>query len=133
MADRPAFILIIKNDMALNWDQNLIWPLLVALFVGGAAGALGSFMVLRRMALVGDAFTHVALPGMGLALLLHFNPFVGAFITLFAAVIGIWWLKKETSLYFEALVGIFFTTSLAFGVLLVPDHELVEGRFGDIA
>lgn len=106
--------------------------LLVAVFVGGTAGALGSFMILRRMALVGDALTHVALPGIGLALLLQQNPFLGAFAALFLAVIGIWWLKEKTKLPFEALVGIFFTGSLALGVLVVPDHELVEALFGDI-
>lgn len=104
----------------------------MAIFVGAAAGALGSFMVLRRMALVGDALTHVALPGIGLAMLLGFNPFLGAFSALFIAVLGIWRLKEKTKLPFEALVGIFFTGALALGVLVVPDEELIEALFGNI-
>lgn len=118
--------------MLFGLDLKILLPIIVALFVGGAAGALGSFMVLRRMALVGDALTHVALPGIGLALLMGYNPFLGAFLSLFVAIVGIWWLKERTRLSFEALVGIFFTGALALGVLIVPDHELVEALFGDI-
>lgn len=115
------------------FESQLFLPLIVAIFVGGAAGALGAFMIMRRMALVGDALTHIALPGMGLALLWGYNPFLGAFVFLFLGVLGIWWLKGYTSLPFEALVGIFFTASLAVGVLLVPDEELMEALFGNIS
>ncbi|MEK7149761.1 MAG: metal ABC transporter permease, partial [Patescibacteria group bacterium] len=61
-----------------------------------SAGLLGSFVILKRMALVGDALSHVALPGMALGLLFNFNPFIGGFLTLFAAIIGIWFLKYQT-------------------------------------
>ncbi len=57
-----------------------IYSLITAIFIGGAAGYLGSLMVTKRMALVGDALGHVALPGMGLALLFGLNVSVGAFI-----------------------------------------------------
>ena len=36
-------------------------------------------MVSRHMALVGDALSHVALPGLALGILFNFNPFIGAF------------------------------------------------------
>lgn len=114
-------------------DQQFIFPLVVALFVGGSAGALGSFMVMKRMALVGDAFTHVALPGMGLALLWGYDPFWGALFSLVIAVFGIWQLHERSKLSFEALVGIFFTVSLAIGILIVPDPEVLESLFGDIS
>lgn len=100
--------------------------------MGGTAGALGAFMLIKRMALVGDALTHVALPGMGLALLWGYDPFIGAFASLSVAVICIWWLRGYTKLPFEALVGILFTGSLAVGVLIIPDAELMEALFGDI-
>ena len=54
--------------------ETLILPLLTALVVGLGAGYVGSLMVLRRMALVGDALSHVALPGLAIALLFDFNP-----------------------------------------------------------
>lgn len=100
--------------------------------IGVAAGYLGSLMVLRRMALVGDALSHVALPGVAVALLVGFNPFIGAFAILAASIVGIWWLGKRTALPSEALVGIFFTLALAIGLLLTPRPELLEALFGDI-
>ncbi len=113
-------------------DQTTL-QLIVAILIGIGAGYLGSFMVLRRMSLVGDALSHVALPGVALALLWNFNPFFGAFAVLFAATLGIWALERKTELPSETLVGIFFTLSLAIGILLIPDHELLEALLGDIS
>jgi len=104
----------------------------VAVSVGGAAAFVGAFMVLRRMALVGDALTHVALPGIGLAIRFGINPFLGAFTLLLAAITAIWALQTKTRLYTEALVGLFFTASLAIGILLTPEPDLFESLFGDI-
>jgi len=90
-------------------------------------------MVLKRMALVGDALSHVALPGVALALLFNLNPFLGAFATLFAGIVGIWLVEHKTELPVESVVGLFFTISLAIGVLITPDEHLVEALFGDIS
>lgn len=114
-------------------DQNLLLSLIVATFVGAAAGYLGSIMVLRRMALVGDALSHVALPGMGIALVFNYNPFLLAFTFLFAAVLIIWLLEGRTKIPVEALVGVLFTASLAIGILITPELELIEALFGDIS
>ena len=100
--------------------------LVSAVFVGLASGYLGSFMVLKRMALVGDALSHVALPGVALGLLFNFNPILGAFITLFAGIIGIWLIENKTELPAESIVGLFFTFALAVGLLITPDEELLE-------
>ena len=70
-------------------------------------------MVLEKMALVGDALSHVALPGLALGILYNFNPFFGAFAFLFASAVAIWELRRITKLSFETLVGAVFTLSLA--------------------
>jgi len=113
-------------------STNLLLIFLVATFVGVAAGYLGSFMVLKRMSLVGDALTHVALPGIAIALMLHRSPMLGAFIMLTVAVIGVWYLEKTSTVYAETLVGIFFTASLALGILITPEPDLLEALFGNI-
>lgn len=112
--------------------NNLLFLILVSSAVAGAAGYLGSFMVLKRMSLVGDALSHVALPGMAIALTFNFSPMLGAFVALSLATIGIWYLEKTSKIYPEALVGIFFTLALAIGVLITPEPELLEALFGDI-
>lgn len=111
---------------------TLLLQLIVGIFIGIGAGYVGSFMVMRRMALVGDALSHVALPGIAVALLLAINPFIGAFAALFLAIVGIWLLERKTELPSETLVGLFFTLSLALGLLLTPEPELLEALFGDI-
>ncbi|OGN09610.1 MAG: hypothetical protein A3C61_01685 [Candidatus Yanofskybacteria bacterium RIFCSPHIGHO2_02_FULL_39_10] len=113
-------------------DNSLLLQLITGSIIGLGAGYVGSFMVLRRMSLVGDALSHVALPGIALALLFNLNPFFGAFVALFFAIFGIWILEKKTELPSETLVGVFFTSSLALGLLLTPEPELLEALFGDI-
>ena len=110
----------------------LFLQLLVGILTGMGAGYLGSFMILKRMSLVGDVISHVALPGIALALIFKVNPFLGAFAALFLAVIGIWFLERKTDLPSETLVGIFFALSLAVGILITPEPELLEALFGDI-
>ena len=107
-------------------------PLIVAIFIGASTGLLGSFVILRKMALAGDALSHVALPGLALGILFNFNPFWGALSFLVLATLGVWFLEYHTSLSVDTLIGIFFTTSLAIGVLIAPQHDLLEALFGDI-
>ena len=113
-------------------DQFLL-ILMTGIFIGGAAGYLGSLMLTKRMALVGDALGHVALPGMGLALLFGLDVSLGAFIFLLLGIFLIWLLEIKTSLPTEALVGVIFVSSLAAGFLIVPRPELLESLFGDIS
>jgi ABC-type Mn2+/Zn2+ transport system permease subunit len=112
--------------------ENLIFLLIVGGVVGAAAGYMGSFMVLKRMGLVGDALSHVALPGMAIAIALNISPILGAFVALILAVTGVWYMEKTSRLYPEALVGIFFTASLAIGILITPEPDLLEALFGTL-
>lgn len=109
------------------------YSLIIAIVVGAAAGYVGSLMVLKKMALVGDALSHVALPGLALGMLYNFDPFIGAFTFLFTSAFVTWWLERSTKLSFEAIIGTLFTLSLAIGILLVPEHDLLEALFGDIS
>jgi len=110
--------------------SGLVQNLVIALAVGAAAGSVGAFIILRRMALVGDALSHVALPGIALALFYGSDPFWGVVVCLVAAGFVVWWLEGVSSLPTEALVGVLFTASLALGTLLIPGKELEESLFG---
>jgi ABC-type Mn2+/Zn2+ transport system permease subunit len=112
--------------------EALILSLLTGIFVGISAGYLGSLMVLKKMALVGDALSHVALPGLALGILFNFPPLLGAFAFLFASAVIIWFLGKATKLSYETIVGAMFTLALAVGILIMRDTELLEALFGDI-
>lgn len=110
-----------------------LWQLLLAaVCIAAAGGLLGAFALLRRMALVGDTLSHVALPGIALGLLFHFNPLFGSLAFLLLGTIGIWYVEHKTRLPVDTVVGVFFVTALAIGALLVPDTEILEALFGDI-
>lgn len=115
--------------------EAVIFSLIVGAAVGIAAGYLGSIMVLEKMALVGDALSHVALPGLALGVLFNFNPLVGGFLFLFVSAILVWHVGRITQLSFETLVGAAFTLALAIGILLFGDNldALETALFGDIA
>ncbi len=112
--------------------DTLVLSLITGIGVGLSAGYLGSLMVLKKMSLVGDALSHVALPGLAAGILFNFNPFIGAFALLFASAIIIWRLERVTRLSIETIVGALFTLSLAVGILMIPQPDLLEALFGDI-
>jgi ABC-type Mn2+/Zn2+ transport system permease subunit len=114
--------------------DTVVYSLIVGASVGLAAGYLGSIMVLEKMALVGDALSHVALPGLAIGVLYNFNPLIGGFLFLFVSAVLIWHLGRVTKLSFETLVGAAFTLALAVGILLFGDNldALETALFGDI-
>lgn len=105
-------------------------PFWIALLVGIASGSVGPFILLRRMALVGDALSHVALPGIALALIYHLDPFYGVVVFLIGATFLIFWLEQKSRVPPDAIVGLLFTASLAIGILMIPNGEIVESLFG---
>jgi ABC-type Mn2+/Zn2+ transport system permease subunit len=122
----------VRQNLALD---TLSYGLIVGVSIGFAAGYLGSLMVIEKMALVGDALSHVALPGLALGYLLNFNPLIGGFVFLFVSAVLIWHLGRVTRLSFETLVGASFTLALAVGILMFGNdlEPLAEALFGDIA
>ncbi|MEK7198026.1 MAG: metal ABC transporter permease [Patescibacteria group bacterium] len=118
--------------MNIIMDNQFLLILISGLFTALAASLLGAFIVVKRMALVGDILSHVALPGIGLALLINIDPIYGAAAFLLFAAFGTWLIEKKTSLPPEAIIGAFFTASLALGVVLVPNEELFESLFGNL-
>jgi len=95
-----------------------------------AAGLLGCFALMRRMTLAADALSHVALPGIGVALLLHVHPLVGALAALGAGALLVWVLETRTHVGTEAVIGVVFSTALAVGALLTTGEELMDALFG---
>jgi len=102
----------------------------IALLVGVASGSVGPFILLRRMALVGDALSHVALPGIALALIYGLDPFYGVVVFLIAAAFLIYWLEGRSRIPPDAIVGLLFTASLAIGILIIPNGDIIESLFG---
>jgi ABC-type Mn2+/Zn2+ transport system permease subunit len=113
-------------------ENQFFYSLVTAIFVGGAAGYLGTLMVTKRMALVGDALGHVALPGVALALTYNLSVEIGAFASLFIGVVLIWMFKGKTEIHMETLTGVVFAVSLALAFLIIPSEDIETALIGDI-
>ncbi len=106
---------------------------ILALLTAVASGLVGSFALMRRMTLAGDAFSHIALPGIGLAILYSYNPIVGGAAALIVGAFLIWNIERRTRLNTEAIIGVLFSVSLAVGALAIENEdELIETLFGGI-
>jgi ABC-type Mn2+/Zn2+ transport system permease subunit len=104
--------------------------LLVSTAAAAAAGLIGCFAVMRRMVLAGDALSHVALPGMGIALALHIHPLFGALAMLFFGALLVWTLEDRTRVATETVVGVVFSAALALGSMLASGEDLLEALLG---
>jgi ABC-type Mn2+/Zn2+ transport system permease subunit len=98
--------------------------------MAAAAGLVGCFAVMRRMALASDALAHVALPGIAIALALRVNPVVGGLAALVVGILLVWALEHKTRLPTEAIIGVVFSAALAIGSMLASGEELIEALFG---
>jgi ABC-type Mn2+/Zn2+ transport system permease subunit len=109
-------------------------PTVSALALSGsmavAAGLVGAFALMRRMTLAGDALSHVALPGIGVAILIGINPLAGALVALLGGALLIWALERRTRVATEAIIGVVFSAALAVGALLTTGEQLIDALFG---
>lgn len=99
-------------------------PLLAAMLAGGTCGLLGSFLVLRRESLIGDALSHAVLPGIVLGFAITgaragLPMLLGAMIAGLAAVVLIGLVQKAARLDPGAAIGAVFTTFFAVGLVLI--------------
>jgi zinc transport system permease protein len=95
-----------------------------------AAGLIGCFAVMRRMTLAADALSHVALPGIGIALALHIHPLFGATAALFFGALLVWALEDRGRIATETIVGVVFSAALAIGAMITSGDDLIEALFG---
>jgi ABC-type Mn2+/Zn2+ transport system permease subunit len=104
--------------------------LILSAVVAAAAGLVGCFAVMRRMALAADALSHVALPGIGVALALHVHPVFGAAAMLFFGAMLVWALEDRSRLATETIIGVIFSAALAVGSVITSGDDLIEALFG---
>src|ERR1700693_2635185 len=105
-------------------------PLILAAAMAVAAGLVVCFAVMRRMALAADALSHVALPGIGVALALHIHPIFGAAAMLFFGALLVWAVEGKSRVGTEVVIGVLFSAALAVGSLMTSGEDLVEALFG---
>jgi len=93
--------------------------LLEVLMVGTLCAVMGTYVVLRSMAFLGDALAHAVLPGVAIAYLIGGNLTVGALIAALLIALGIGFFSNRGMIKEDTAIGILFTASLSLGVALI--------------
>jgi manganese/iron transport system permease protein len=93
--------------------------LLEVLMVGILCAVMGTYVVLRSMAFLGDALAHAVLPGVAIAYLLGGNLTAGALIAALLIALGIGLFSNRGVIKEDTAIGILFTASLSLGVALI--------------
>jgi zinc transport system permease protein len=107
-----------------------IESLLLSVAMAVAAGLVGSFAVMRRMSLAADPLSHVALPGIGIALALHIHPIFGAVAMLVFGALLVWAVEERGGATLESVIGVVFSAALAIGSIMTTGEDLIEALFG---
>jgi manganese/iron transport system permease protein len=110
--------------------------LAAAVLVGVTCAVLGAYVVLRRMAFIGDALAHTVLPGLVVAYLNSWSLFGGAIVAGVATALGIGWVSRRGTVREDTAIGVFFTAMFALGILLMSRvnsfRDLSHILFGNI-
>ncbi|OWY19238.1 metal ABC transporter permease [Sphingobacteriales bacterium UPWRP_1] len=124
--------------------MNAFWIILTGSLVGASCGLLGCYLILRRMAMIGDAISHAVLPGIFLAFWIA-GTRASVPVLLGTAAFGVLatflieWFSRKGNFQADAAIGMVFTFLFAVGIILISafagqvelDQECV--LYGEIA
>ncbi|KZL50024.1 metal ABC transporter permease [Nodularia spumigena CS-591/12] len=93
--------------------------LIIAIIVGLLCAVVGSYLMVQRLALLGDAISHSVLPGLAIAFMLGANIYLGAFIAGVVSTIAIAWIQTRSPIKEDAAMGIVLSAFFALGITLI--------------
>ncbi|KRG14795.1 manganese ABC transporter permease [Virgibacillus soli] len=107
-----------------------------SIVVGIICGVIGSFIVLRGMALMGDAISHAVLPGVAISYILGINYFYGAVVVGVLTSLGIGAISQNSRIKNDSSIGIVFSAAFALGIIMITlaksATDLTQILFGNI-
>jgi manganese/iron transport system permease protein len=108
-------IAFITDPMAYGFMQR---GLVAAVLVGVLCAVMGTFVVLKGLAFIGDAVSHATFPGLVIAYMLGLPLYIGGAVAAVAVSLAIGAVSRGGRLRFDTAVGVLFAGSFAFGILL---------------
>lgn len=119
-------------SLLLQNHYTLIIVSIGAALLGTVSGALGTYAVLRRQSLLGDAISHAALPGIAIAFMLtgtktHLILIIGAAIAGWLGSLVILSIVRLTRIKYDSALALVLSTFFGFGLVL---HTFIQ-RTGD--
>lgn len=110
--------------------------LITSIMVGIICGVIGSFIVLRGMALMGDAISHAVLPGVAISYMLGISYFYGAVVTGVLTAFGIGAITQNSRIKNDSSIGLVFSAFFALGIILITKAgsatDLTQILFGNV-
>ncbi|MBM7587170.1 iron/zinc/copper transport system permease protein [Bacillus pakistanensis] len=110
--------------------------LITSVMVGIICGVIGCFIILRGMALMGDAISHAVLPGVAISYMFGINFFIGAVASGVLTAIAIGFVSQNSRLKNDTSIGIMFTSAFAVGIILITfmksSTDLYHILFGNV-
>jgi manganese/iron transport system permease protein len=93
--------------------------MLAAVIVGILCAVMGTYVVLRGMAFLGDALAHAILPGVAIAYLFGGNLLIGALVAAAIVALSIGYFSRQGSVKEDTAIGILFAAALSLGVAII--------------
>jgi ABC-type Mn2+/Zn2+ transport system permease subunit len=108
-----------------------------SVIVGVLCAIMGTYVVLRGMAFLGDALAHAILPGVAIAYLLQGNLLLGALVAAVVVALAIGFFSRQGTIKEDTAIGVLFAAALALGVALISSIQtyavdLSHILFGDV-
>lgn len=103
--------------------------LLAAVIVGTVCAVVGTYVVLRGLAFIGDAISHAAFPGVVGAFLLKVPFLLGAGVAAIGTALAIGFVSRRSRLRTDTTIGVLFAGTFALGVFL---FSTIEGYVADL-
>lgn len=120
---------MLLDALTFQLGYNATLVTLGAILLGGAAGVTGTFLYLRKRALVSDAIAHATLPGVGLAFIVmtllgldgRWLPglLAGSAVTALLGLVAVQWLASRTRLSEDAAIGAILSVFFGFGIVIL--------------
>jgi manganese/iron transport system permease protein len=105
----------VADPLAYGFMQR---GLAAAILVGIVCAVMGTFVVLKGLAFIGDAVSHAAFPGLVIAFMLGLPLYLGGAVASVGTALAIGFVSRRGRLRFDTTVGVLFAGTFALGILL---------------
>jgi manganese/iron transport system permease protein len=104
-------------------SEFMVRSLLALVMVSIVCAVMGSFVVVKGMAFIGDALAHASFGGVAAAFVLGGSIYLGAAVAAILTSLGIVFVSRRAGLRFDTAIGVLFVGAFALGILIVSRQE----------
>lgn len=103
--------------------------LVASVLAGVVCAVVGSYVVLKGLAFIGDAIAHAAFPGVVVAFMVGAPYAIGGGIAAFLTAVTIGWISRRARIRVDTAIGVVFAGTFALGILL---YSTIQGFVGEL-